>query len=106
MAATENMPVVTAPASTTEPYLRIAKSTYKTNEYIEVEFGNFEGSLFDWITLIEKDKPDDESGTFKYTGGGANGKVAFTYGWTGTYELRGFFNNGKEVKARVTIKID
>ncbi len=107
-AAVEVTPVVTSTVSvsTTDPYIRIAKSTYKTFENIEVEFGNFEGSVFDWITLIEKDKPDGEFGTFKYTGGGANGKVAFTYGWTGTYELRGFFNNGKEVKARVTIKID
>lgn len=88
------------------PFLRTAKGTYKANEYFEVEFGNFEGSLFDWITIVEKDKPDDETGTFKYTGGGANGKVAFSHAWTGTYELRGFFNNGKEVKARVTIKID
>jgi len=108
VAAAETIPVVVATASpsSTDPYLRIAKSTYKTNEYIEVEFGNFEGSLFDWITLVEKDKPDDEAGTFKYTGGGANGKISFSYAWTGTYELRGFFNNGKEVKARVTVKID
>lgn len=99
-------PATVAVASPTDPYLRTAKGTYKANEYFEVEFGNFEGSLFDSITLIEKDKPDDEMGTFKYTGGGANGKVAFSYAWTGTYELRGFFNNGKEVKARLTIKID
>ncbi len=92
--------------SATDPYLRTAKDTYKTNEYFEVEFGNFEGSLFDSIVLVEKGKPDDEMGTFKYTGGGANGKISLSYAWTGTYELRGFFNNGKEVKARLTIKID
>ncbi len=96
----------TTASSTTDPYLRIAKDTYKTNENFEVEFGNFEGSAFDWIALVEKGKPDDETGTFKYTGGGASGKVTFSYGWTGTYELRGFFNNGKEVKARVIVKID
>ncbi len=108
VAAAVSLPAVAdvPAASPTDPYLRTAKSTYKANEYIEVEFGNFQGSVFDWITLVEKDKPDDETGTFKYTGGGSNGKIAFTNGWTGTYELRGFFDNGKEVKARVTIKID
>ncbi|HRI80294.1 MAG TPA: hypothetical protein PLR06_12240, partial [Cyclobacteriaceae bacterium] len=107
--ATETIAVVTPAVnekSPTDPYLRVAKNTYKANEYFEVEFGNFEGSHFDWITIIEKDKADDEFGTFKYTGGGANGKVSFSYAWTGTYELRGYFNNGKEVKARITIKID
>lgn len=98
--------VVTVAASPTDPYLRTVKGTYKSNENFEVEFGNFEGSRFDWIALVEQGKPDDETGTFKYTGGGANGKVTFSYAWTGTYELRGFFNNGREVKARLTIKID
>lgn len=98
--------VATPSVDPSAPFLRTAKGMYKANEYFEVEFGNFEGSVFDWITIVEKGKPDDETGTFKYTGGGANGKIAFSYGWTGTYELRGFFNNGKEVKARLIIKID
>jgi hypothetical protein len=101
-----SVPVVAAAVDTSAPFIRTAKELYKANESFEVEFGNFEGSLFDWITIVEKDKPDDETGTFKYTGGGANGKISFSHGWTGTYELRGFFNNGKEVKARTTIKIE
>jgi len=109
VAVTESTPVVAAVVvapSTTDPYIRTAKSTYKTNERIEVEFGNFEGSQFDWIALVEKGRPDDDYGTYNYTGGGSNGKVFISYGWTGTYELRGFFNNGKEVKARATIKLE
>ncbi len=95
-----------AEPSPSGPYLRTAKSTYQTSEEIEVEFGNFQGSSFDWIALVEKEKPDDTWGTYKYTSGKTSGKVAFSSAWAGTYELRGFFNNGKEVKARVTITIE
>lgn len=50
--AVENTPTapVVAASSPTDPFIRIAKSTYKTNAYIEVEFGNFEGSVFDYTS--------------------------------------------------------
>lgn len=83
-------------------------SGYNADQPIEIEFINLPGNKQDWITLVQKDKPENTFGQWFYTDAKKNGTHVFNGMPAGTYELRVYFNwpDGKfEVMGRETIII-
>ncbi len=87
-------------------YFKYEQSGYAANQTITIEYLNLPGNKQDWITLVEKNKPDNTFGQWFYTQGKKSGVHEFNGVPAGTYELRLYFNwpDGKyEVKGRETI---
>lgn len=81
------------------------KTVYAPGEAITVNYSGFRGTSRDWIGLAAKGLADDKYTVWTYTGGNQSGTVRFDGLPYGEYEVRGYFDNGSEVKARAHIRI-
>ena len=64
--------LIPAPGETQQHYVKTQKQVYSPDEAIIVEFGGLPGSSSDWITIIKKDRPDNQYGQWFYTKGEKN----------------------------------
>lgn len=81
------------------------KSSYTQQEKIVVSFSNFPGNAADWIAVAEQTQKDDQSQQWLYTEGKRSGALTFNALPPGTYEVRGYFNNGYTVMCRSTFTV-
>ena len=77
------------------------KAIYAPNEAIVVNYSGFPGNMKDYIDIAPASYPDGQGqGYWKYTDGNKSGTLTFSGMPYGTYEVRGYFNNGSVVSAR------
>ncbi|SHO51360.1 tropomyosin [Desulfopila aestuarii] len=77
-----------APAKTTSGSVHAVKDVYQAGELIEISYDNLPGNRQDWITLIQKDKPDNTYAEWFYTDGKTSGRHTFKALPAGEYEIR------------------
>lgn len=68
------------------------KEVYAPFEEIVIEFSGLPGNSHDWITLVDKDSPDDTYGQWFYTEGKTEGKHTFSGVTAGKYEVRVYYD--------------
>jgi hypothetical protein len=102
-------PETGAPAASGEatPQISLPTTTFKRGEAIEVSVSGLPGNQADWITVAPADYPANRWGSeYKYTQGATEGTWSF---WApnapGTYQVRVYFNNGYDIKAKAEIKV-
>ncbi len=94
------------PTTAAAPVVSLAKNTFRPGETVEVTVSGLPGNQADWITLVPEDHPPNKWGEFKYTQGVTEGTWSFWAPNTpGLYEVRVYFNNGYEIKARTEIEV-
>jgi len=74
------------------------KRVYKPYEDIILEFSNFPGNNYDWISIAKPDEPESYYQTYSYTGSEKkNGKITLGGLEAGKYEIRYYYDwkNGK-----------
>jgi len=81
------------------------KTVYASNEKVVVNFSNFPGNAADWIAVALNTQKDDQSQQWIYTEGKKSGTMTFNALAEGSYEVRGYFNNGYEVMCRSTFTV-
>ena len=88
--------------------VRTAKESYAPQEAIEIEFSGLPGNAQDWITLVHKNRPDNQYGEWFYTRGTKSGRHTFKGVPEGEYEIRVYFNwpsGGYKVQKRMGISV-
>ncbi|MFQ3579746.1 MAG: hypothetical protein SNJ71_06375 [Bacteroidales bacterium] len=89
-------------------HIKVGKTVFSPQEQIEIEYFNMPGNSQDWISLVEKSKPDNTFGQWFYTQGKTTGKFTFANVPVGEYEIRVYYKwpEGQyEVKDRLAIII-
>ena len=82
-----------------------SKKVYAPGEAIVISYSGFVGTTRDWIGIAAKGLADDKYTVWQYTSGSSSGSLTFTGLAYGEYEVRGYFNNGADVKARNYIRV-
>lgn len=83
----------------------LPKSVYAPGEKIVVTFSGFPGQANDWIGISSKGMAEDKYIIWQYLGSRQSGTISFDGQQSGEYEVRGYFNNGGEVKARFSFRV-
>ncbi|MBI5917226.1 MAG: hypothetical protein HY842_17785 [Bacteroidetes bacterium] len=85
--------------------LWLDKSSFSVGEKITVHYSGMPGNAQDWVSLVEKGKPDNQFGPWKYTESKKDGSMLFDALPAGEYETRAYFNNGYNVEKRVYFSV-
>lgn len=91
------------------PEVSTTKPVYRPQEEIEVQYGGMPGLDRDWITLVEKEAPENRYRQWFYTQGKANGSLRFNGLAPGEYEVRAYFDwprGGYRVRARYPLRVE
>ena len=74
------------------------KKVYAPWEQIELDFSNFPGNNYDWVSIAKPDEPENYYQTYSYTGSGVTeGKLSLGGLDKGIYEIR-YYNKWDEGK--------
>ncbi|HOK38185.1 MAG: hypothetical protein WHW07_06370 [Bacteroidales bacterium] len=73
-------------------HLKVKKAVFSPQERISIEYFNLPGNNNDWITIIEKSKPDNTYGQWFYTQSKSSGEYTFDILPIGDYEIRVYYN--------------
>ncbi len=85
--------VVVQPATAAnKAKVQTQKSNYAPNEAIVVEYSDFPGNAYDWISLAPADTPDSNYNQWFFTKGNPSGNHTFQGLASGDYQVRGYFN--------------
>jgi hypothetical protein len=77
---------------TTELILKTEKEVYAPYEQINVDYENFPGSKYDWISIAPKDSPNEYYESYFYTGRKKSGRLTFQGVIAGEYEVRAYLH--------------
>ncbi len=77
------------------------KSDYAPNEEIVVEYSDFPGNSYEWITVVPVSNADNNYDQWFYTKGNQSGSLTFKGLAAGDYEVRSYFTrSASDVKTR------
>lgn len=76
------------------------KQIYPPGENIIVNYSGFPGNPKDWIGVVPASYPDEQGSQWFFTDGKTSGTMTFGGLPSGTYEVRGYFNNDYIVRSR------
>jgi len=89
--------------------IKTSKDVYAVGETIAVNFSGAPGFWRDWISIVPKGSPADDSGDYNYTGSGVHqGTMIFNGKSPGDYEARAYFDYGSlgyVISARYSFKV-
>lgn len=96
-------------AVTGESLSQDLSNKFHASESIEINYKSLSGRANDWITLIEKGRPDNEYAEWFYTQGKVDGSHRFKPLSQGNYELRVYHDwpaGGYQVQQRIDILVE
>ncbi len=85
--------------------ISLSKSVYPPGEQIVVNFSGFPGNAKDWISIAQPGSAEDKYIVWQYTNGNRSGSLSFNGLTYGNYEIRAYYNNESNVRARVSFKV-
>lgn len=81
------------------------KPNYAAKEMVTVNYTGFPGNKADWIAVAPTGYADDKATQWFYTDGKKDGSMQFNGLEAGNYEVRAYYNNAYEVKARYAFTV-